>query len=74
MWHEFTIAIFDRKMEEMGINETEPSKATIDLDTVVRFYKTYDDQGIYKTMLVFQDGDTMQVDETYQSIKDILCK
>jgi RNase adaptor protein for sRNA GlmZ degradation len=72
MWHEFSIRVYDKQMEEMGVRLEEDSRAFVCVDTIARIYETLDDKDQRKTMIIFIDGDSMEVAEKYNDIKKLL--
>lgn len=72
MWHEFSIRIYDKKLDDMGVRSEDESRAYVCLDTIVRFYETLDDSKERKTMILFNDGDSMEVAESYKEVKKLI--
>lgn len=72
IWHEFDINLFDKKLDDMGINKYTPSKAMVAIDNIYSFHKSYNDDGDEVTFIMFLNGDTMQVNETYDQVKRIM--
>lgn len=72
MWAEFTVTIYDRKLDDMGITSEKKSRASCEVDTIIRYIETFDGEDNIVTMLYFNDGDSMQVDESYEYIKKLV--
>jgi len=72
IWHEFDITLSDKKLDEMGIDKFTESKAMIALENVYSFHKSYNESGDEVTFIMFINGDTMQVNCTYETMKKIM--
>lgn len=72
IWHEFDITLSDKKLDEMGIDKFTESKAMIALENVYSFHKSYNEAGDEVTFIMFINGDTMQVNCTYDNMKKIM--
>jgi hypothetical protein len=72
IWHEFDITLSDKKLDEMGIDKFTESKAMIALDNVYSFHKSYNESSDEVTFIMFMNGDTMQVNCSYETMKKIM--
>jgi len=72
IWHEFEIELFDKKLDEMGITERSRSKAMVSIDNIYSFHKSHNEAGDEVTFIMFINGDSMQVNETYENMKKIM--
>jgi hypothetical protein len=72
IWHEFDITLSDKKLDEMGIDKFTESKAMIALDNVYSFHKSYNESSDEVTFIMFTNGDTMQVNCSYETMKKIM--
>lgn len=72
LWHEFEIELFDKKLDEMGITKHTKSKAMVSLENIYSFHRSYNDNGDEVTFIMFMNGDSMQVLESYESVKRIM--
>jgi hypothetical protein len=72
IWHEFDITLSDKKLDEMGIDKFTESKAMIALDNVYSFHESYNESSDEVTFIMFMNGDTMQVNCSYETMKKIM--
>ena len=72
IWHEFDITLSDKKLDEMGIDKFTESKAMVALDNVYSFHKSYNESSYEVTFIMFMNGDTMQVNCSYETMKKIM--
>lgn len=72
IWHEFDITLSDKKLDEMGIDKFTESKAMVALDNVYSFHKSYNESSDEVTFIMFTNGDTMQVNCSYETMKKIM--
>lgn len=76
IWYEFTIMIYDQKLEDLGVATQRTAKAMVNLNDIGFFNQTYvQDTDAECTLLTFLNGETMVVSESYEQVKKILrCK
>lgn len=75
IWHEFDIMLSDKSLEEMGIKKRSSAKAMVSLENVYTFHSSYNDEGEEVTLIMFMNGDMIQVNQTYEEVKKIMrCK
>lgn len=76
IWYEFTIHIYDQKLEDLGVTTTRNAKAMVNLNDIGYFNQTYiQDTDVECTLLTFVNGETMVVNESYEQVKKIMrCK
>lgn len=76
MWHEFKIKVVEKQHTEMNVNNIpyESSKIDIDMDTITRYYGTVDQNKKECTVIVFNDGDQIEVEESYKKVRELRIK
>jgi len=72
LWHEFDIMLSDKKLEDMGINKRSSAKAMVSLENIYSFHSSYNDDGDEVTLIMFVNGDIIQVNQTYDEVKKIM--
>jgi hypothetical protein len=59
----------------MGIKKRSSAKAMVSLENVYTFHSSYNDEGDEVTLIMFMNGDMIQVNQTYEEVKKIMrCK
>lgn len=74
MWREFEIATRSTKMEDLGIDDDQSAKFSIDLSQVVAYYETYSDKDEMMTNLVTRGGGEYAVFMEYKDFDLIMKK
>lgn len=76
IWYEFSIMIYDQKLEDLGVATQRTAKAMVNLNDIQYFNQTFiQDSDIECTLLTFVNGETMVVNESYEQVKKIMrCK
>jgi len=76
IWHEFSVTVYDKQLEEVGVTSSKSVRAMVNLAEVYSFNQTYiNETDTECTLLNFNNGDTLVVNETYDVVKKIMrCK
>jgi len=72
IWQEFDITLSDKKLDDMGIDKFTESKVMVALENVYSFHKSYNDNSDEVVLIFFINGDSMQVNCSYETMKKIM--